>query len=286
MCSRFLNALLLIAALVACGTAGAPPAPEPAPAAEPARALRVCADPNNLPFSNAVGEGFENQLAAALAASLDARLEYVWWAQRRGFIRNTLQAGACDVVMGVPSHFERVATTIPYYRSSYVFVTRPGEPAPASFDDPLLRQRLVGVQLIGDDFANTPPAHALTARHIVGNVRGYSIYGDYREPNPPAAIVRAVASHDIDVAIVWGPMGGYFARAASPPLTVTTVTPDHEGALPFTFDIAMAVDRSNPTLLREINTWIAAERPLIDSILDGYGVPRLPLRDARSAHAQ
>src|SRR5688572_17407788 len=113
--------------------------------ADSRRLLRVCADPNNLPFSNAQLEGFENKIADLVADSLDARLEYVWWAQRRGFIRNTLREGLCDVVIGVPARLEMARTTAPYYRSSYVFVTRHGSHAPASFDDPYLATATIGV---------------------------------------------------------------------------------------------------------------------------------------------
>src|SRR5687767_7700652 len=147
--------------------------------ADSSRVLRVCSDPNNLPFSNARLEGFENKIAELVGESLDARIEYVWWAQRRGFIRNTLREGMCDAVIGVPARLEMTRTTAPYYRSSYVFVTRRGSPEPASFDDPYLATAIIGVHLIGDDFANSPPAHALSARGLIDNIRGYSIYGDY-----------------------------------------------------------------------------------------------------------
>src|SRR6188472_3799180 len=149
-----------------------------------ARELRVCADPNNLPFSNERGEGFENKLAEMIAHDLGTHVEYTWWAQRRGFMRSTLNAGACDVVMGYPHDAELAATTKPYYRSAYVFVTRRTRKLNvSSFNDPRLRKLRIGVQLIGDDGANTPPAHALSRRGIIGNVRGYMIYGDYAEKN-------------------------------------------------------------------------------------------------------
>ena len=174
------------------------------------RVLRVCADPNNLPFSNEREEGFENRLAELLARELGAeRVEYTWWAQRRGFFRNTLNAGLCDVVMGVPSSVELAATTRPYYRSTYVFVTRADRGLDIrSLDDEALRRVRVGVSIIGDDYANAPPAHALAQRGIVGNVVGFSVYGDYAQPNPPARIVEAVAAGDVDVAVVWGPLAG------------------------------------------------------------------------------
>src|SRR4051812_30877951 len=144
----------------------------------PVRTLRVCADPNNLPFSNQAREGFENALASLLAKDRGARLEYTWWAQRRGFLRSTLNAGACDVVMGVPPGLDGVRTTAPYYRSTYVFTTRRDRQLHlASLDDPRLRRLRIGVQMIGDDFANSPPAHALSARGLVANVVGYSVYG-------------------------------------------------------------------------------------------------------------
>ena len=127
--------------------------------------LRVCADPNNLPFSNDRGEGFENKIAELIAAELGAELKYTWWAQRRGFVRNTLKAGDCDLWPGVISGFELLATSRPYYRSTYVFVTREDRDLDiASFDDPRLRQLTIGVQMIGNDAMNTPPAHALARR--------------------------------------------------------------------------------------------------------------------------
>src|SRR3954464_8625412 len=147
--------------------------------------LRVCADPNNLPFSNDRREGFENRIADLVARELGVPVEYTWWAQRRGFVRNTLKACDCDVLVGVPTGFDMALTTRPYYRSSYVFVTRAyRHVAVTSLDDPALRTLKVGVEMIGDDFANSPPADALSRRHIVDNVRGSSVYGDYSQANP------------------------------------------------------------------------------------------------------
>ncbi|MDQ3821120.1 MAG: transporter substrate-binding domain-containing protein [Acidobacteriota bacterium] len=146
--------------------------------------LRVCADPNNLPFSNSKGEGFENRIAELIAREMNADLEYTWWAQRRGFIRNTLKAGECDVVIEVPASFEMALTTSPYYRSTYVFVYRKDRRLNiSSFDDPILRRLKIGVQMIGDDFSNAPPAHALSNRHIIDNVEGFTVYGNYSEQN-------------------------------------------------------------------------------------------------------
>ena len=248
------------------------------PVASGRRVLRVCADPNNLPFSNARGEGFENKLAALLARELGATLEYTWWAQRRGFFRNTINAGACDLVPGVPTRLEMVAPTQPYYRSSYVFVQRrDARTRVRSLDDPALRRLRVGVQFVGDDYANTPPAHALAARGIVGNVVGFSVYGDYSQPNPPARIIDAVADGTIDVALVWGPLGGYFARRGTAPMTVVPITPQIDPrSLPLAFDVSMGVRRADGALRAEIDAVLHRRRDAVTAILDAYGVPRVP----------
>src|SRR3954462_3038911 len=190
-------------------------------AAEP-DALRVCADPNNLPFSNRAGEGFENKLAEMVAQKFGKATAYTWWAQRRGFIRHTLKAGDCNLVMGVPAHYDLVETTRPYYRSTYVFVSRTARHLQLdTIDDPQLRSLTIGVHLIGDDGNNTPPAHALGQQGIIDNVRGFMIYGDYREPAPPARLIEAVERGEIDIAAAWGPLAGFAARKSEIPLTVT-----------------------------------------------------------------
>ncbi|HEY2026395.1 MAG TPA: substrate-binding domain-containing protein [Gemmatimonadaceae bacterium] len=241
----------------------------------PRGVLRVCADPNNLPFSNERREGFENRLADLVARDLGRTVEYTWWAQRRGFIRNTLKAGKCDVVMGVPTGLGMVLATRPYYRSTYAFVTRVGGPRITSFDDPQLKRLRVGVQLIGDDFANTPPASALTHRGIVKNVRGYTVYGDYREPNPPSRIVRAVSDGQVDVAIAWGPLAGYFAKRSRVPLRVAPVSPEVDVPyLPFVFDIAMGVRHGESAFRDSLDAVLLRRRREIDRILAAYGVPR------------
>lgn len=272
---RWPMAAIAAAALV---LASEPPGQRPV---EPTRILRVCADPNNLPFSNEREEGFDNAIARLIATELGATVEYTWWAQRRGFIRNTLGAGACDLVLGVPARSERALATRPYYRSTYVFVAPADlKPPLRSMDDARLRRLRVGVHLIGDDYTNTPPAHALARRGITANVAGYMVYGDYREPNPPARLVEAVAAGDVDVAMVWGPLAGYFAPRQSRPLTVTPVSPDADGPLPFVFDVAMAVRRGDDSLHKAVDAVLVRRRGSIDSILASYGVPRVPGRTA------
>ena len=254
----------------------------PARAATTTRELRVCSDPNNLPFSNERREGFENKIADLVARDLNARLSYVWWAQRRGFVRNTLNQNQCDLLIGVPSSFERARTTVPYYRSTYVFVTRRERHLKiSSFDDPRLRRLRIGVQLIGDDATNTPPAHALSKRNIISNVRGYSVYGDYRQPNPPARLIDAVARGDVDVGIAWGPLAAYFAQREPVRLDITPVSPQIDlPFLPFVFDISMGVRRGNDSLREELNGVISRRRSDIDRILSDYGVPRLEIGGA------
>ena len=249
----------------------------------PAKVLRVCADPNNLPFSDSAGAGFENRLATLIASEMRANVAYTWWAQRRGFVRNTLNAGECDVVMGVPTSFELTAVTRPYYRSSYVFVSRRDRRLGIrSLDDPALERLTVGVQLVGDDYANTPPAHALARRGIVQNVRGYQVQGDYRVPSPPARIVDAVANGDVDIAVAWGPLAGYFASRERVPLDIVPVSPEMDPpALPFVFDISMGVRRADRPLRDTLNAILVRRRASIDSLLRAYGVPLVKAKELR-----
>jgi mxaJ protein len=256
--------LLLVSGLLGCGSGR-----------QPSRELRVCADPNNLPFSNQQEKGLENRLAELIAKEEGARVQYTWWPQRRGFIRNTLAAGKCDLVMGMPFGAERVLTTRPYYRSTYVFVSRKDRQLGVrSLDDPSLRTLKIGVQLIGDDYANTPPVHALSRRGIVGNLVGYSVFGDYSQENPPARIIDAVVAGDVDIAVAWGPLAGYFAKRSGIPLEIIPVSPaiDPPG-LRFTFDISLAVRPGDAERKRELEGVLDRRRSEIDQLLAEYGVP-------------
>ena len=248
-----------------------------APQVEAKEPLRICADPNNLPFTNSRGEGFENRIARLLARDLGTTVEYTWFAQRRGFIRNTLTAQRCDVVMGLPIDVDTAWTTQPYYRSTYVFVTRRSRRlAIHSFDDPKLRDLRIGVELVGDDGANTPPAHALSRRGIITNIVGYSVYGDYRTKNPPSAIISAVARGEVDVAAAWGPLAGYFAARQPVALDVVPVEPQVDGRfLPQAFSIAMATRRRDAARHQRLEQFIDRRRPQIDAILAEYHVPRV-----------
>src|SRR4051812_4491813 len=241
------------------------------------RVLRVAADPNNLPLSNDKGEGFENKLAELLAKELHADLQYVWHAQRRGFFRETMTQGDCDLAMSAPTHFQRALTARPYYRSSYMFVSRKDRNLKIeSLDDPQLQKLKIGVQVIGDDGVNTPPAHALAARGIIDNVVGYTVYGDYSLPNPTARIIEAVANGDVDIAIAWGPLAGYFAPRQRVPLELLPLTGnDARSSMTFTFDIGVGVRKGNTQLCDEVSRIFEKRQSDVNAILDSYGVPRI-----------
>jgi mxaJ protein len=241
--------------------------------------LTVCADPNNLPFSNSQQAGFENRIAEMIAKELGRPIAYVWWAQRRGYVRNTLNEQKCDLWPGVAAGVDMVKTTAPYYRSSYVFVTRRDKPLDGlTLDDPRLKTLSIGVQLVGNDAMNTPPAHAVASRGLIGNVHGYMIYGDYQQPNPPSAIVEAVAKGDVDVAIVWGPLAGYFAKHSTVPLRLETVTPQLDrGQWPMAYSIAMGVRRDEPELKTAVEGILARNARQVAATLDAYGVPTQPI---------
>lgn len=239
------------------------------------RHITACADPNNLPFSNRAGQGFENKLAEMIAADLHAKLDYVWWAQRRGYVRNTLNETKCDFWPGIGSNVEMVATSRPYYRSTYMFVTRQSDNlAGLTLDDPRLKRLRIGVQMIGNDATNTPPAHALASRGVIANVRGYMLYGDYRKPNPPEEIVEAVKRGDVDVALVWGPLAGYFAARSPVPLRLEPVTPWFaDMQWPMQFDVSVGVQKDNQKLLKEVDEILARRSGKIHALLASYHVP-------------
>jgi mxaJ protein len=235
-------------------------------------ALRVCGDPDNLPYSHKDGSGFENRIAQVVADELKLPLDTFWLPQRRGFVRKTLGADECDVLIGVPADFERVLATRPYYRSSYVFVTRAADRQPLrSFDDPRLARLKVGVQLIGNDLAATPPGHVLAQRGAVDRVVGFTVFGD-----GPAAgrMLQALAQGQLDAALVWGPQAGYFAQRSAVPLRFTVADAPPDTAMPFEYAIAMGVRRGDKALRDALDTAIERRRDEIDAILARYAVPR------------
>jgi quinoprotein dehydrogenase-associated probable ABC transporter substrate-binding protein len=243
------------------------------------RELWVCADPNNLPFSNERQQGFENKIAAVVARDMGKTLRYFWEPQRRGFVRTTLNAGNCDLIIGVPASYERVETTRPYYRSTYVFVSRHDRHLQLrSFDDPRLPKLLIAIQLTGEDYENPPAAQALAMRRLANNVRGFPVYGDYSQAAPHRAVVDAVANKTVDTAVVWGPVGGYFALRSSVPLDVTPVDATSTApVLQFAFDISMGVRRGDRQAVDDLNRMLERRQVETRTILARYGVPTLPV---------
>ncbi len=239
--------------------------------------LRVCADPNDLPVSNDKREGYANKIAELIASDLGAQVTYTWWPSRRGYIRNTLRAGDCDVVIDVPAQYELVAATKPYYRSVYVAVSRKDRDLRiSSLDDPRLKTLKVGVSEIGDNYTQTPPADALSARGISSNLVWFTSF--YDPDHHPGDIVNAVADGKVDVAFVWGPFAGYFAKQSAAPLDITLL-PDSDAITgkQLAFTQAMGVRRSDRELMDKLNNVIERRKTDIDKILHDYGVPTLPI---------
>lgn len=237
--------------------------------------FRVCADPQNFPFSNRQMQGFENKIANLIARELGATTQYVWWGQRRGFIRNTMNASLkearCDVVMSVPAGYDLVQPTKPYYRSTYVFVYPKGKGLQLkSLDDPILKKIKIGVHLLGDDYTNPPPVHELSKRGVVDNVIGFDTF--YSQSNPPNTLIDAVASGKVDAAIVWGPAAGYFASHQRVPMEVVPV-PSGPTDLPFAFDISLGVRKGDDALRLQLEQVLDRKQSDIQKILHEYAVP-------------
>lgn len=263
-------------AALAAAALGLALAAAPAPAAAQ-KSLRVCADPNNLPFSNAQGQGFENALAGFVAHQLGEKVAYTWWPWQRGRVRKALRAGLCDVVIGLPSEVGGIAATRPYYWSSYVFVSRADRHlAVNSIKDHKLRHLKIGVEEIHGNRFYTPPARMLADKGLADRLIPYPIAGARR-----ARIVEAVAKGDIDIAAVWGPVAGYFARHVPVPLTIVPIA-DYEmfstrlihfGLAAFQYDIAMGVRPGDEPLRRALDRVIAEHQPQITALLQQFGVP-------------
>jgi quinoprotein dehydrogenase-associated probable ABC transporter substrate-binding protein len=236
--------------------------------------LRVCADPNNLPFSNQAGQGLENKLAQLIAHDLSANLQYVWFSERKNFLKNSLNANLCDAVLGVPVDMDDALLTRPYYRSTYAMVTRADRSLKIeSLYDPRLRDLRIGLHVVEDDYA--PPGHLLAAQGLSKNIVGYSLFGAYGETNPPARLIDAVAKNDVDLAIVWGPFAGYFAKKSTIPLAIEPVSPNRFQMIPFTYSIGVAVRKNDAALQSEIQQVLDRECRQIHVLLQEYAFPSL-----------
>ncbi len=231
--------------------------------------LRVCADPSNLPFSNKAGEGFENRIADLLAAKLGVPLTYTWYPQSTGFVRKTLNAGACDVVIGIPTPSELMQNTNPYYHSSYALVQRAdANPKIASLHDPALADRKIGA------VAGTPPVTLLAQQGLLAHLKPYQLVVDTRFDSPGRQMVEDIAAGVIDVAVVWGPIAGYWAKQQKDPIEVTPLVGEEKG-LRLDFRMSMGLRRGEPEWKRALNEFLAANRAQIQSILLDYGIPLL-----------
>jgi mxaJ protein len=243
--------------------------------------LRVCADPDNMPLSNQKGEGYEQKIAELIAKEWNSKIEYAWWPVRRGFFSRALNGRYCDVAIEAPGGLDMAGVTKPYFRSGYFFVTRKDSGLDiASLADPRLKKLKIGVNLLNSDAENTPPAMALSRYGVVGNLSGYSTF--YTDSVRPEDIINAVAKKEIDVAIVWGPLAGYFAQRSKVPLQLRPLAErDSLSDFPFRFNIAMGVRRRDRALRDSLQVVLDRKAPEIQTILKQYGIPMFPVEPDR-----
>ncbi len=235
------------------------------------KALRVCADPNNLPFSNEKGEGFENKIAQLLAGKLGKELIYSFYPGATGFVRNTLNAHLCDVILGMPQGADLAQPTNSYYRTSYAIVARSDSPLAdiKSLEDPRLKDKGRRIGII----ARTPPANILAAQGLLASVKPYSLMVDTRVEHPAQDMMRDLSRGDLDIAVLWGPFAGYYAKQSTTKLVVAPIADGKDGRM--SFRICFAVRHSDQNWKRELNRFIAQNQPALDAILEDYGVPLL-----------
>jgi quinoprotein dehydrogenase-associated probable ABC transporter substrate-binding protein len=233
--------------------------------------LRVCADPNNMPFSNAKGEGFENKLAELMAQKLDARLEYSWFAEATGYVPNTMGREACDLVMGYAQGTGLIEDTNPYYYTAYVLIYREDDASLADIEalsDPRLKGKRIGL------FAHTPPASILAMHGLVANAKPFEINKDESASKAAETMIAELASGALDAALLWGPVGGYYAERASVPLKLVPLVKESAGPSTI-YGITMGVRPNEPQWKHTINKLIADNQDEINVILEGYNVPLL-----------
>jgi len=234
------------------------------------KVLRVCADPNNMPFSTDRGEGFENRLAELLADKLGKGLSYTWYPQATGFVRNTLAAHKCDVIMGVPQGDDLVQVTNPYYRTAYALVLKQGHGLEGveTLGDPRLKGKRIGI------VAGTPPGNNMAANGLMANAKPYPLVIDTRVDSSAAAMMRDLATGEIDAGILWGPMAGYYARRTNPAVTVVPLVKETTGPR-MAYRIAMGVRYADQEWKRQLNRTIQENQPAINKLLLSFGVPLL-----------
>ena len=238
------------------------------------KVLRVCADPHNMPFSTEKGEGFENKLAEFFASKLGKGLAYSFYPQATGFVRNTLAAHRCDVIMGVPQGDDLIQVTNPYYRTAYALVFKPGRGLDGveTMADPRLKGRRIGV------VAGTPPGNNMAANGLMANAKPYPLVVDTRIDSSAEAMMRDLETGDIDAGILWGPMAGYYARQATSATAVVPLVKETAGPR-LAYRIGMGVRFSDQDWKRLLNRMIADNQPAINALLLSFGVPLLDDND-------
>ena len=234
------------------------------------KVLRVCADPSNMPFSTAKGEGFENKLAELVANKLGKGLSYSFYPQAPGFVRNTLGAHKCDVIMGIPQGDDLVQVTNPYYRTAYALVFKQGHGLEGvdALGDPRLKGKRIGI------VAGTPPGNNMVANGLMANAKPYPLVIDTRVDSSAAAMMHDLAADEIDAGILWGPMAGYYARHAASAVTVVPLVKETTGPR-LAYRIAMGVRYADQEWKRQLNRTIQDNQPAINRLLLGFGVPLL-----------
>ena len=231
--------------------------------------LRVCADPNNMPFSNKAEEGLENRIIDILANELGKEVRYTWFPQSVGFVRNTLRLRQCDLISGITTTSEKVQNTNPYYHSAYSIVQRSSmQPPIENMSDKRLQTLKLGV------VAGTPPADILAAKGLLGNLKPYHLVADTRRSSPARDAVMDVASGEVDVAFVWGPIAGYFAQQTDESLVITPLLSE-DGRVRMNYRVSMAVRFNETDWKHSVNDALAAIQPQIGEVLEEYGVPLL-----------
>jgi mxaJ protein len=247
--------------------------------------IRVCADPDNMPSSNDKSEGFENKIAQLIATELKARLDYVWYPTRRGYFR-ILNGRYCDMALEAPAGLDMAGVTKPYFRAGYVFVARQGSGLEDlnSLADPRLKKLKIGVNMYTSDAENSPPAMALSRYGVVGNLKGYFTF--FSDQERPEDIIKGVANKDVDLAIAWGPLAGYFAKQSAVPLVLTPLpAKDSLSDIPFQYNMGIAVRRRDTEFRDSLQAVLERRRPAIDSILKAYNIPTLPIVTERPEKA-
>lgn len=234
------------------------------------KVLRVCADPSNMPFSTDKGEGFENKLAELVANKLGKGLSYSFYPQATGFVRNTLAAHKCDVIMGIPQGDDLVQVTNPYYRTAYALVFKQGHGLEGvdTLGDPRLKGKRIGV------VAGTPPGNNMAANGLMANAKPYPLVIDTRVNSSAAAMMHDLVAGEIDAGVLWGPMAGYYAPQSTPAVTVVPLVKETAGPR-LAYRIAMGVRYADQEWKRQLNRTIQDNQPAISRLLLSFGVPLL-----------